>query len=146
MNATATAEAAIKTETVDGLTFAVETYTPPAPAEPAHTELVRKLIALGDDKQAAFRYSNEEDALSALKSWQGAARFLNVGVKRVSLDAEGKGKDAVVVLRVKIGPRTTRKRNADAPAETAPQQGTETAPAETTPAEPADVATDKPGK
>lgn len=92
--------------------FEVEEYAPPAPAAPAHVELVEQLIKLGASKVAKFVFATEDEALAALKSWQAAARYLNVSVKRHSLDVEGKGKDAKVALRVRVGERVTRVRGA----------------------------------
>lgn len=101
--------------TTAALPFAVEEYVPPTPAAPAHTELVQQMIDMGADKVAKFVFPTEDAALSALKSWQSAARFLKVAVKRVSLTAEGKGKDAQVALRVRIGEQVTRNRKPAAP-------------------------------
>lgn len=93
------------------LEFEVEDYTPPAPAAPAHVEDVEQLIAMGPDKVAKLTFPSEDAALATLKSWQAAARYLNVAVKRVSITAEPRrGKPPVVALRVRIGQRVTRTR------------------------------------
>lgn len=97
----------------------VEDYKEPEKAPHELRPVVEQLAALGEGKIGVLRFPTadasekgaEADARGVLKGLQTAAREIDRGVRLHSLTAEGKGKDAVVVLRWKIGKKFTRQRS-----------------------------------
>lgn len=99
-----------------------EEYTAPAKAPHPLTPVAQSIIDQGEGKIAAIPFSlaeygdnAEKEARNVLKGLQTAARDdLNAGIRLHSLTTEGKGKDAVIVLRVRAGKKFTRNRGGKA--------------------------------
>lgn len=98
------------------LTFEFEEYVPPAKAPHALLPVVQSIIDAGPGFVAKTVVADEAEAKGTLKALQNAARELGVGIRRVSIEAEGKK----VALRVRIGDAISRERKTPEEGDTAP--------------------------